>query len=74
MTSAPTNELQQHSNTSQKLKCEGTEDAFDFNPTQQYGFLSTHSAERIHRGWWQMVTYDGWNPLFHIVYKFKDGE
>jgi len=56
----------------QQLVCEGVEDKFDFNPTLQHGFLSTHSAQRYHQGWWQMVTMDGWNPLFHIVYKFKE--
>jgi hypothetical protein len=37
------------------------------------GFLSTGpAADTWHLGWWQLVTADGFTPLFHIFYKFAD--
>ena len=38
------------------------------------GFISTESGEQgtWHYGWWQLVTADGFTPLFHIFYHFSD--
>ena len=38
------------------------------------GFISTDSGDQDswHLGWWQLVTADGFTPLFHIFYRFND--